>query len=204
MKTYGYIRRSYSSQNMSVAVEQLRSAGCDDIIYDDAENYITRPNLDDLLNRKIKNGDTLVIFRFGNVIRAEAQLPLFLSMCKERGIRIISTYDGIDTEGCPGQNWHKMNMTLHSVIRSEKFECTIKKSADSKLFARTRKNATGVDKTLRNRTIASLYQEGVSLEAMSQEMGVGYSTIYRVLDDLQIPRNRHGQPEEEQASPDGQ
>lgn len=191
MKTYGYIKRTRSSQDMSLAKEQLNSAGCDTIIYDEIDNNITRPNFKGLVSR-LKEGDTLVIYKFANVIRTPIQLTFFLQTCHNRNVRIISTSDRIDTSGCPGENWHTMLMSLTSAIRMEQMAATVARNADMK-YAVSPTVARFESKAARNKEVVDLYRRGVPSEEICEQTGVSHTSLFRILQQNGISTNRRRQ-----------
>jgi len=191
MKTYGYIKKSISGQTMLLARQQLAGAGCDSIIYDDENNWITRPNFKELV-RKLRSGDTLVIYKFANVIRSAIQLSYLLETCRNRNVRIISTGDMIDTDGCPSENWVAMLCSLPSDLKADQRDATVARTADQH-FAVSPNHARYENKKVRNTIAIELYQKGDKSDEICDQLGISRSTLFRILRANGIALQRRGQ-----------
>lgn len=199
MKTYGYIKKTYSSQDMNLAKQQLTNIGCDTIIYDEINNNVTRPRFKELVGR-LKTGDTLVIYRFGNVIRSVIQVSMLLQTCLNRGVRIISTNDRIDTAGCPGENWQDMLMALPAILRSEQIAATSAKNADLQFAVAPPSRSRFENKEIRNNIIIELYLKGEPADQICDQTGVSHTSLFRILREHNIKLFRHGQSKNKSAS----
>lgn len=196
MKTYGYIKKTYSSQDMTLAKQQLTSAGCDTIIYDEINDSISRPRFKELVSR-LRTGDTLVIYRFGNVLRSVVQVSMLLQTCQNRGIRIISTNDRIDTNGCPGECWQDMLMSLPTVLRAEQIAATSAKNADLQFAVAPPSKARYENKEIRNNVIIEQYLKGEPADQICDRTGVSHTTLFRILRENKVKLFRHGQSDNE-------
>ena len=104
MKIYGYIRVSDDDQNEALQRDALNEAGCQKIYCDHGISgvKVNRPALDKLLN-KLTNGDTLVVWKFDRLGRSTVHLLLLFDELRQRGVRFISTTQGIDTASFEGR-----------------------------------------------------------------------------------------------------
>lgn len=157
---------------------------------------VSRPRFKELLGR-LRNGDTLVIYRFGNVLRSVVQVSMLLQTCLNRGIRIISTNDRIDTDGCPGECWQDMLMSLPTVLRAEQIAATSAKNADLQFAVAPPSKARYENKEIRNNVIIEQYLKGEPADQICDRTGVSHTTLFRILRENKVKLFRHGQSDNE-------
>jgi DNA invertase Pin-like site-specific DNA recombinase len=100
----GYARVSTNDQDLSLQINELKTASCDRIFTDKvsgAKNH--RPGLDDCL-KTLRAGDTLVVWRLDRLGRSMQHLVSVVGDLKSRGIGFRSLRDGsIDTTSASGE-----------------------------------------------------------------------------------------------------
>lgn len=84
-KVYGYLRTS-NTQDVDLAMEQLRDAGCESIYVD---KDIEKIGYEHLMS-KLKDGDTLVLNQVLDVVNNISDLLDFLVSLHKKGIRVLS------------------------------------------------------------------------------------------------------------------
>ena len=104
MTVYGYIRVSDDEQNEALQRDALEEAGCDEIYCDHgvSGSKTSREALDKLIEI-LNAGDSVVVWKFDRLGRSTVHLLLLFDEFKQRGIRFVSTTQGIDTATFEGR-----------------------------------------------------------------------------------------------------
>ena len=105
--TRGYARVSTAEQHLDLQLAALRAAGVatGDIFTDRASgagDFGDRPGLVALL-AALEPGDALVVWRLDRLCRGLAELLRLLASLAERGVRLVSLTESIDTRSAAGQ-----------------------------------------------------------------------------------------------------
>ncbi len=99
----GYARVSTKDQLLSMQVEALNAAGCEQIHKEIASGAKTaRPVLDEII-RNLREGDTLVIWKLDRLGRNLAHLIHLTTKLIEKKVGLISLNDPIDTTTAQGR-----------------------------------------------------------------------------------------------------
>lgn len=106
MAKLGYARVSTGEQNLSLQIDALREAGCEDIITDEGVTGAAkkRSGLDSVLT-KLTEGDMLVVWKLDRLGRSLSHLIATLDDLRERNVGFQSITDGINTD-TPGGKLH--------------------------------------------------------------------------------------------------
>ncbi|QCL96100.1 recombinase family protein [Agrobacterium tumefaciens] len=100
----GYARVSTVDQHLDLQLNALHAAGCDIIFEDQGVSGAStnRPGLSKAL-RRLRTGDTLVVWRLDRLGRSLAHLIKTVSSLRSRGVQLRSLTEAIDT-GTPTGN----------------------------------------------------------------------------------------------------
>ena len=100
----GYARVSTGDQDLSLQMNDLKAAGCDQIYADKVSGAKSdRPGLNDCL-KTLKKGDTLIVWRLDRLGRSMRHLVSLIVELKDRDVGFRSLRDGaIDTTTPSGQ-----------------------------------------------------------------------------------------------------
>lgn len=103
-KMIGYARVSTAEQNLALQVSALKAAGCEEILEDAGVSGAnsSRPALDQALER-LKEGDTLVVWRLDRLGRSLKHLIEFNEMLDAKGCFFESLTEKIDTSTAMGE-----------------------------------------------------------------------------------------------------
>ncbi len=197
MKKYGYIKLNHSEHEMSAAWEQLKSYGCDQIVTDKIEDNMVRPNLLDLL-KKMKSGDTLVLYRFSNAVRGVSQLTFLLKSCGTRQIRIVATDDKLDTKDEVGKLWQIMIANFPSDARSGERAQRAVNTANNK-FGTTKFGS----KSIRDHWVIDNYLDNMPISQICDRACIGRTTLFRILQDNKVDTQRRGRGKMDRLDFDG-
>jgi DNA invertase Pin-like site-specific DNA recombinase len=93
----GYARVSTIDQDTAIQVAALRKCGCDRIDKEKGSGVKVRPVFEKLL-ASVKRGDTVVVHKLDRLARSMLQFVRVLELLKQRGVRLVSLTETIDTE----------------------------------------------------------------------------------------------------------
>ena len=116
---FGYARVSTDEQTPALQLAALRNAGCKAIFKDDGQSGATakRPALLRCL-KKLKQGDTLVVWKLDRLGRSLRDLITMLDDLKQRGVKFRSLTEAIDTDTPTGRAMWQMIGVLAELERS--------------------------------------------------------------------------------------
>lgn len=184
-KLIGYARVSSSGQDLKLQLDALRKAGCakGDIYTDKISGAnAPRPGLDNCL-RKLKAGDTLVIWRLDRLGRSVRHLIDVVDGLRERGVHLKSICDGLfDTSSASGK------LIFHFFTALAEFERSlIQERTNAGLAAARARGRAGGRKPLapthpRVRAAQSMYADKkMRVAEICATLGISRATLYRYL-----------------------
>jgi DNA invertase Pin-like site-specific DNA recombinase len=95
----GYVRVSTSEQDYRYQIDDLLKAGCpEDMVFKDKASgkRMSRPDFDRMLTY-LRQGDTVVVWKIDRLGRNFTEMVATMADLFKRGINILSTSQGIDT-----------------------------------------------------------------------------------------------------------
>lgn len=118
MSTTGYARVSTDDQDLTSQIDALRAAGCDPIYTEHASGAtMERPQWIEC-SRGLGKGDTLVVVRIDRLGRSLPDLVNLLDNLGQRGIRLQSLNEGIDTTTTMGKLFFQLCATFAEYERN--------------------------------------------------------------------------------------
>lgn len=180
MAHYGYARVSTTDQDLSIQQQALEASGCD-IIRSEKISGTTRQGRSELdtLLEFIREGDTLVVTRIDRLARSVKDLQDIVHLLKERGAFLTATEQPIDTSTPAGKAFLDMLgvfAEFETSLRKERqMEGIAKAKAEGKYKGRKPTARAKADEALR------LHAEGVPVTQLCEQLGIGRSSFYRIL-----------------------
>jgi DNA invertase Pin-like site-specific DNA recombinase len=177
---FGYARVSTRDQNLDPQRDQLRQAGCEEILEEIASGAKSeRPVLRGLLEQ-MRTGDVLVIWKLDRLGRSLRDLVNLVSTLMEKGVGLKSLQDPIDTTSSQGRLVFNIFASLAEFERDLIIERT--RAGLSAARARGRKGGRpkGLTGAAEKKAVAaeSLYKEGnLSVNAIAENLGVCKATL---------------------------
>lgn len=115
----GYARVSTDDQKLDLQIQALTRSGCRKLFFDRGISGTkdARPGLDKML-RKLKQGDTLVVWRLDRLGRSLVNLIHLVGELERRGINFRSLTENIDTTSSSGRLVFHMMAALSEFERS--------------------------------------------------------------------------------------
>jgi len=196
MARIGYL---FLTKNLSTRDEDLawmRSFGCSTVIEEEGTQEKYRPQWRRMLTRLAK-GDEVVVSKLSNALRGIRELGVFLDLCREYGIRLVSIHDRIDTKGelFPETG---ANDVLETISRLSSEATSVRRAEQGlKSSRKVKPNAKRGLRQYRDRTIISMYNAGHSIDDIWEASGyASRASVFRVLNrnGIQLNRGPHHGP----------
>ena len=177
---YGYARVSTLDQNLDRQKDALRAHGVDRLFCEKVSGAKkSRPELDKML-AVLESGDSVVIESLSRLGRSVKNLSELMESFNEKGIRLISLKESVDTTSATG----RLLFTIISSLAAFERETLIERTNEGLASARARGKLGGRPKTNEAalKKAVALYRTGeYSLADIQELTGVSKSTLYRAL-----------------------
>ncbi len=178
----GYARVSTVDQNLGLQLDALKQAGCEKVITDQMSGSVAlRPGLTQV-KELLREGDTLVIWRFDRLGRSLKDLIIWASRLEERGIGLVSLQEAIDTTTSTGK------LVFHIFGALAEFERNLirERTMAGLSAARARGRLGGRPKVLsaeQQHLLRRLYaDESYSITTICWMLNISKPTLYKYLD----------------------
>ena len=201
MAKIGYLFLAKTLTTRDEDLEWMKGFGCDTIIEEEGTDEKYRPLWRRMLTR-LRKEDTVVVSKLSNALRGIRELGVFLDLCREYGVRIVSIHDGIDSKGelFPTTG---VSDVLDTIARLSS-EATAVRRSEQGLRSRKSIEKPRAKQGLRqhrDKTIISMYNAGDSIDDIWKVSGYKSRTsIFRVLARNGVELNRTNRHPEEIAS----
>lgn len=187
----GYARVSTKDQSLSLQIDALHAAKCEEIFKEVASGANTsRPVLDDLLSR-LRTGDILVVWKLDRLGRSLKHLVELTNELLERRVGLISLNDPIDTTTPQGRLVFNIFASLAEFERDLIRERTRAGLQAARARGRKGGRPSGLPPKAKATAMAAetLYNEGgMGIQEICDQLGISKPTLYAYL------RHRGGKP----------
>ena len=180
----GYARVSTDEQSLDLQLDALNKAGCDRIYKDHGISGMVsdRDGLTEALNA-LQPGDTLVVWRLDRMARSMRDLMDTIDWLHAREIGFQSLCEHIDISSAFGE------LILHVLSAIVHFErrLIVERTKAGMDAARQRGVKFGRRPALDGETFREalyLKSQGMTVPAIAADIGVGRSTLYRYMSEL--------------------
>ena len=175
---YGYARVSSSGQDLTIQVEALTNAGCENIRQEKVSGTSTqgRDELNTLLEF-LREGDELVVTRIDRLARSIRDLQNIVYDLDKKGVVLSATEQPIQTNTSAGKCFLDMLGVFgefETNLRKERQMEGIAKAKEKGVY-KGRKPSVDVEK------VKALRDSGMGGSAIAKEMGIGRASVYRAL-----------------------
>jgi len=180
MRYFGYARVSTSQQSLDIQVKALKEAGVKSsrIFTDRASGqHINRDGLD-LLRVKVEAGDVILVKKLDRLGRDTADMIQLIKEFDGMGVAVCFLDDGISTEGTMG----KMVVTILSAVAQAERQRILERTNEGRMEAKAKGVKFGRKRSIDRERVRSLYNEGIGATNIARQMGIGRSTVYKLLD----------------------
>jgi len=194
---YGYIRVSTKHQNLERQMEELKPYSCDEIIQEkmSGKNISDRPLFTELLNSKLKPGDTLVVSEMSRISRSLADFMNIVEQIRSKKCTLILCKETMTITPDDSASTKFILNTLSNVAEYER-ELMLERQADGIALAKAEGKYKGRRPVKRdpdnlnmvfegyiNNTIKLEKAAGMIMNLDNNTVGVTIPTFYRLLDN---------------------
>jgi DNA invertase Pin-like site-specific DNA recombinase len=182
----GYARTSTVEQAAGFEAQdrELRAAGVEKVFAEQVSSVVTRAQLEFALDF-IRAGDVLVVTKIDRLARSVADLCGIVRRIEAKGATLRILAINLDTATPTGK------LMLHVLGSVAEFERSIMLERQREGIAKAKGEGKykGRAATARARAadIARLASEGLTREAIAEQVGVGVASVYRVLAECRQP-----------------
>ena len=176
---YGYARVSTTDQDLTIQIDALNAAGCENIRQEKVSGTSTqgRDELNTLLEF-MREGDELVVTRVDRLARSIRDLQNIVYDLNKKGVTISATEQPIDTKTSAGKCFLDMLGVFgefETNLRKERQMEGILKAKEKGVY-KGRKPSVDVQK------VKELRDSGLGASKIAKELGIGRASVYRALE----------------------
>jgi DNA invertase Pin-like site-specific DNA recombinase len=178
----GYARVSTAEQSLDRQVDDLTSAGADEVRTEtgSGKKGAARPVWDELI-RYLRTGDTLMVTELSRLGRSTSQLAALADELTDRGIALSILNLGIDT-GTPGG---RLVYSIIAAVAEMERALLIERTMSGLAASRARGRVGGRKPSLtpaQVRRVRQLYDaKDMTVQEIANSVGVSRQTVYRYL-----------------------
>jgi len=179
MRLFGYARVSTSQQSLDIQINSLKSEGVKSSrIFTDkiSGSHADREELK-LLRVKVEEGDVILVKKLDRLGRDTADMIQLIKEFDGMGVSIRFLDDGISTEGTMG----KMVVTILAAVAQAERQRILERTNEGRIEAKTNGVKFGRKRTVDREKVLAMKSEGIGATEISKELGIGRSTIYKLL-----------------------
>jgi DNA invertase Pin-like site-specific DNA recombinase len=180
MRLFGYARVSTSQQSLDGQVKALKEAGVKiSRIFTDkvSGSHANRDGLR-LLRIKVEEGDVILVKRLDRLGRDTADMIQLIKEFDNLGVAVRFLDDGISTEGTMG----KMVVTILSAVAQAERQRILERTNEGRMEAKSKGVKFGRKRTIDREKVLALHEKGIGATDIARQMGIGRSTVYKLLE----------------------
>ncbi|WP_345952194.1 recombinase family protein (plasmid) [Mucilaginibacter sp. PAMB04274] len=181
--TFGYIRVSKITQNLSLQENAIIVYSCDRIFYEKESAVKFRAEWEKL-NSQLRDGDTIVIWKIDRLGRTAWEMIKLMEDLGNRNIRFVSITEGIDTATPMGKVWFQLNSILAQNERAVLIERTKAGLKAAKERGKTGGRPKGLtpDNEVKMKAVKKMYAANVSISEIRKALKISSNaTIYKYI-----------------------
>ena len=176
---YGYARVSTTDQDLTIQIDALTAAGCENIRQEKVSGTSTqgRDELNTLLEF-MREGDELVVTRVDRLARSIRDLQNIVYDLNKKGVTISATEQPIDTKTSAG----KCFLDMLGVFGE--FETNLRKERQMEGIAKAKEKGVykGRKPTVDVQKVREMRDSGLGASKIAKELGIGRASVYRALE----------------------
>ena len=179
MRRFGYARVSTSQQSLDIQIKKLKDAGVKtNRIFTDkvSGKNSDRDGLNTLLV-KIEEGDVILVTKLDRLGRDTADMINLIKEFDNMKVAIRFLDDGISTEGVMG----KMVVTILSAVAQAERHRILERTNEGRIEAKAKGIIFGRKRVIDHKKVRLLFKEGIGATKIVKEMGIGRSTVYKIM-----------------------
>lgn len=179
MRLFGYGRISTNRQCLSIQINALKKSGVkENRIYTDtiSGSKLDREGLN-LLKLKVEKGDVVLVTKLDRLGRDTLDMIQLIKEFNSIGVFVRFLDDGISTEGAMGE----MVVTILSAVAQAERRRIMERTNEGRIAAKNNGIQFGRKRSIDRDKVKQLFASGMGATKITKEMGIGRSTIYKIL-----------------------
>lgn len=185
-RVIGYARVSTDDQNLDmqqIAIEKYaKEKNFELVMYlEKISSRKERPELHNAL-KAATNGDIFVVYKLDRLARSTKELYQLTDELKVKGVELVSIHDSFDTTTPTGKAMFGMLAVFAEFERD-----IIQQRTKAGLDAARKRGKIGGRPAIDEKTkkhVRTLYEAGESATDIAREYGIGRSTIYKIINEV--------------------
>ena len=179
MRLFGYARVSTGQQSLDIQIKQLTEAGVSPkrIFSDKSTGSNTDRDGLNAIRMKMEEGDVLLVTKLDRLGRDTSDMIQLIKEFDQIGVGVRFLSDGLSTDGPMG----RMLITILSAVAQAERERIMERTREGRLEARAKGIKFGRKRTVPREKVQIMRSAGMSVIAIAKELGIGRSTVYKVL-----------------------
>ena len=179
MRLFGYARVSTGQQSLDLQIQTLSNAGVKNsrIFTDKCSGRDTDRQGLKLLQMKVEEGDVILVSKLDRLGRDTLDMIRLIKEFEEAGASVRFLVDGISTEGSMG----KMVITILSAVAEAERKRILERTNEGRLEAIKKGVRMGRKPSVNRQEVQKLQEKGLGATAIARKLGIGRSTVYKVL-----------------------
>ena len=181
MRLFGYARVSTSQQSLEIQIKALKNAGVktNRIFTDKISGSSSDRDGLKMLSVKVEEGDVILVTKLDRLGRDTADMINLIKELDNMKVSVRFLDDGISTEGTMG----KMVVTILSAVAQAERHRILERTNEGRLEAKSKGIKFGRKRKIDRDRLLVLHQEGNSAIKIAEQMGIGRSTVYKLLNE---------------------
>lgn len=183
MKLFGYARVLNNKESLDIQISALKNAGIEENhVFTDSMSgsQISRNGLS-ALQMKVKAGDMILVKSLDRLGWDTDEMIELIKEFDDAGVSIRFLDESISTEGEMG----KMVVTILPALVQAERQRILERTNEGRIDAKARGIIFGRKRTIdREQLLLLSRQQGVGAAEISKKMGIGRSTVYKLLNEL--------------------
>lgn len=176
----GYARTSTIDQEagFEAQLRDLNTEGCDIIFKEQVSSVAQRDQLEDAIGY-VRKGDTLCVTKLDRLARSTRDLIDIVDRLKAKGVELCIMEPRMDTNGAMGS----FMLTIFGAVAQLEREMMLERQREGIAKAKREGKYKGRAPTVRRQLaqIKKLANSGMKKTDIAKELGIGRTSIYRVL-----------------------
>lgn len=179
MRLFGYARVSTSQQSLELQIKSLKQHGVEKhrIFADKQSGSDSGREGLNLLRLKVETGDVILVTKLDRLGRDTADMIQLIKEFDSLGVSVRFLDDGISTEGEMG----KMVVTILSAVAQAERHRILERTNEGRLEAKAKGVRFGRKPFVDRKKVNALRQQGLGATEIAKTLGIGRSTVYKVL-----------------------
>jgi DNA invertase Pin-like site-specific DNA recombinase len=169
MRIFGYARVSTSQESLDIQIKKLKDAGVKtNRIFTDK---VSGKNSD-------RDGLNTLLVKIEEVekLGSDPDIPIIKEFDNMKvAIRFLD--DGISTEGAMG----KMVVTILSAVAQAERHMILERTNEGRIEVKAKGIKFGRKRVIDHKKVRLLFKEGIGATKIAKEMGIGRSTVYKIM-----------------------